>query len=369
MVKKSTLRHRLRRFISERAYVVESHVFLRSHRGFRLLAAQHGVVEAKSLPADEEVTVMVTLGWWVTSFFRRPKTCDAVVARRTFGRFGNQTFQLANTLTLARSLEINVALLPGNTVTEPGTHLVEGVTWNNGPDIVKPVTTKNVFAVFPGLFSRRAHLVGTFFQTAVIPQELVNRELRTTTFAHLRDSLTTTQPITPEDPQHLVIHLRGDDVFNVSPPKAYAQPPLAFYQLVLSDDDWKKVTIVSGDQKNPVLVPLIEELDSRGIEHRFQSGTLNEDIAQIRRAKGVVSGRGSFIPAITGLSDAVTTVYCFEDADFFRTDIDVRVVVDRLGEYVAKTYRNNWRNTDEQRSLMLSYSVSSLEFKSAEGAH
>lgn len=363
MGKNQSFRKRIRAFFRERAYVADSRLFFRSHRGFRLLAAPHGIIPANGLPPDEDVSVMVTPGWWVTSFFTKPVLCDAVVARHTFGRFGNQTFQLVNTLTVARSLGISVALLPGNIVTEPGTHRVEGVSWNNQPDTVSPLTTKNMFAVVPGVLSSKAHLVGTFFQTGVIPQKLANRELRTQSFGLVRSTLATKQPVHAAEPNHLVVHIRGDDVFNDSPPKAYAQPPLAFYQLVLDDHPWRKVTIVSGDQKNPVLTPLMRELENRGIEHRFQSETLDEDLAHVRRAKNVVSGRGSFVPAITGLSDAVSTVYCFEESDFFRTDIEVRVVVDRVGEYVEQTYRNNWRNTEEQRVLMVTYSKANLEIK------
>jgi hypothetical protein len=365
MQARKPLIRRLRAMLTDNVYVADSRVFFHSSRGFRLVAKPLGIRNADGLKPDERVSVAVTPGWWLLSFFRKPPGVEAIVARFPFGRFGNQTFQLVHTLTIARHLGLPRALLPGNTVTPSGVRqLRDDVLWDNRQQCVAALTLSNLTTLLKGLFSARAHLSGTFFHTAVLPAGIVTAWTRSQTFEALREALEakTDQPAT--GPDHLVIHIRGDDVFNTLPPKAFAQPPLAFYQMVLDDYAWKEVTVVSGDLLNPVIEPLFAELDSRGVAHRFQSGSLEEDMAHLSGAHTVVAGRGTFVPAITGLSPNTAKVYCFEDDHLFRTDIDLRIVIDNKGDYVESTYRNNWRNTPSQRELMLKYESENLTFRS-----
>lgn len=364
MTEKKPLLRRIRAFVTENVYVSDSRLFFRSHRAFRLLAQPLHIQTADGLPRHERVFVAVTPGWWLLSWFAKRGHLDAVVARFPFGRFGNQTFQLVHTLAIAKGLGIPRALLPGNTVPEAGVHPVDDhTTWDNRPQCASALMLTNLFALIPGLLSPRAHLVGTFFHTTVFPGNMVTADTREKTLEVVRRTLGKKGNAATIDSHHLVIHIRGDDVFNDFPPKAFAQPPLAFYQVVLNDGEWSEATVVSGDQLSPILEPLFAELDKRGIPYRFQSGTLENDMAVLANAHTVVAGRGTFLPAITGLSPNTARVYCFEEDHLFRTDIDLRVVIDKTGEYVESAYRNNWRNTDEQRHLMLHYSPNHLAFR------
>ena len=364
MSEKKPLLRRLRAALTEKVYVADSLVFFHSSRGFALIAKPLGIRSAEGLKPDERVSIAVTPGWWLLSFFRKPPGIEAVVARFPFGRFGNQTFQLVHTLTIAQHFGCRRALLPGNTVSASGVYrLSNDVSWDTRQSCATALTVHNLTAVVKGLFSARAHLAGTFFHTAVLPNQIVTPESRSQTFEAVRDARETQVSTAQTGSDHVVIHIRGDDVFNDLPPKAFAQPPLAFYQVVLGDRDWKAVTVVSGDALNPVLEPLFAELDRRGLPYRFQSGSLEEDMAILSGAHTVVAGRGTFIPAITGLSPHTATVYCFEDDSLFRLDVNLRVVRDNKGEYVESTYRRNWRNTDEQRALMLNYSAENLAFR------
>lgn len=172
-------------------------------------------------------------------------------------------------------------------------------------------------------------------------------------------------PMLPED--HLVIHLRGGDVFGARKPRNYGQPPLSYYEMILDSAEWTAVTIVHQDEKNPVLHPLLALCARRRIPSLRQTGTLAEDLPTLLRASTLVAGRGTFIPAIAGLGRHVRTVYFFEDKfSLFPAvpGLNIIRVTDRAGDYVEKILSGNWANTPEQRALMLEYPVSSLVIES-----
>ena len=159
-------------------------------------------------------------------------------------------------------------------------------------------------------------------------------------------------------PDCLVIHLRGGDVFSERDVTNYGQPPLAYYLKVLDHKKWGSVRIVYQDDLNPVLPGIISACLDRGIPCEKSSGTLLQDLQVLLQAQVLVGGRGTFLPAVAGLSSHVSQVYFFEDK--FRIEpprhgIQVWRVIDAKGEYKQRILSGNWHNTVEQRNLMLSY--------------
>jgi hypothetical protein len=71
------------------------------------------------------------------------------------------------------------------------------------------------------------------------------------------------------------------------------------------------------------------------------------------------------MPAVVGLSRFASKVYFFQDK--FSVDppvggVEMIRVTDAGGTYVRDVLSNNWENSDYQRSLMLTYPQSNLEF-------
>ena len=161
----------------------------------------------------------------------------------------------------------------------------------------------------------------------------------------------------------LTVHLRGGDVFGPRKPKAYGQPPLSFYELVLNDEAWEEVTIVHQDFLNPVLPGLVKLCEQRGITPRLVSGALETDISVLLESPSLVAGRGTFIPAIAGLSRRCTKLFYFEDKCNLvprRSGIEVVRVVDYKGTYRRCLLSQNWEDSPEQRKMMNDYPLSSL---------
>ncbi len=217
-------------------YVSSGHLFVKSNRGFQILARARGIDYSNHLPGFERVWVSVTPAWWIRSWLIASGELDAVVVRAVFGRFGNQVFQLAHALTVASGTRAKAVLAPGNSVPPPDQSVVvAGKEVDNSRSAVSFLTRRNISAFLTGLISPRAHLVGTFFHTSVLPSALFSAQQRTVAMHRLIEAGLTRSPEGALTSDHLVIHVRGDDAFSARPHRAYGQPPLSFYALVLDD--------------------------------------------------------------------------------------------------------------------------------------
>lgn len=161
----------------------------------------------------------------------------------------------------------------------------------------------------------------------------------------------------------LVIHLRGGDVFGSRDVANYGQPPLSYYLGILDHQQWESVKVVHQDERNPVLEGIVQACLERKLPCERFSGTLLEDLQILLRAQTLVAGRGTFMPAVVGLSQHVSNVYFFEDKFVLQPDRDgVRMwrVIDKKGDFKKRVLSSNWTNSADQRSLMLSYPSQNL---------
>ena len=163
----------------------------------------------------------------------------------------------------------------------------------------------------------------------------------------------------------LVVHVRSGDVFvgNGAHP-GYGQPPLAYYRRIISSREWNKIHLVFEDCGNPVISPLVQFVESLGIPLIRHSGSLESDLSVLLSARTLVAGIGTFMSGVVSISKNVKTIYGFERyANWGNVDLNVIMVSDSKRDYVGSILTNNWRNTPEQRELMLTYPDENLAFK------
>jgi len=175
--------------------------------------------------------------------------------------------------------------------------------------------------------------------------------------------LETREDITGND---LVIHVRSGDIYFRERVGNWGQPPVAYYEKIIREEQWSRVFVVCEDNESPVLLPIAALCDSLGIEHFFQSGTLAEDLALLASATNLVVGRGTFAPAIVLLNMALEKVFFFEDrfdSKFVDPSTELVRVVDEQGTYRESVLQGGWVNSEEQRKLMVSYPTSALGFE------
>lgn len=164
------------------------------------------------------------------------------------------------------------------------------------------------------------------------------------------------RPAWPED--HLVIHIRAGDVFEGAGHPLYGQPPLAFYTLVLKALPWRRVTLVCEDRANPVVDALLAWRQPGVPPVEYRAGSLAEDLEILLSATSLVASLGTFMPAVLALSANARRVACFENIWYgqnLHQHAELLVVRDVAGGYSPQVLVRNWRNTANQRALMLEY--------------
>ena len=350
----------IRQFLKTHTYHSGQNLFFRSRRAFRLLATPRGIGPPENFSEYEKVFVYVTPWWWVASFFRTSTAFSAVVVPKTFGRFGNQTLQLAHAITIAHLFHAKTVLCPGNGILPRHQGpLPDGTSLNT---TTTAIGKAGVGSILRGLLtsSQEAHLVGNFFYTTALENGSVTPEERTISYDLIKKAIGSQHTVAPLPPEHLVIHLRGGDAFGPHAHNEYGQPPLAFYRLILSEGEWSKVTIVTADDIHPLLPQIINDVKERGVPCSIQSGTVDEDTKFLMSATTLVSSRSTFIPAIAAFSDNARTIYVFGDDDRFPTHVTVKRVTDTVGTYWNSTCVYNWTDEPWQRELMVNYPLGNL---------
>lgn len=294
----------------------------------------------------------------------RGKTIPAIgsaIVLLELGMFGNMTRRLANSLALALAVPLGGVVVPKKWVFH------EGIFEKGKFSFSEQFTVW--FAESPSMVGNDTRLLMTtdlyrdYGLGGRNSEQMVSRA-----WLILRQMLVPHVPKVSAGSEHLTIHLRGGDVFGPRKPKAYGQPPLAFYSLVLLTREWSGVTIVCQDHANPVLEPLGNLCESMGLPYRIQNDSLDKDLTVLLAAENLVAGRGTFVPAVAGLSPFCKQVYYFHDkcnlVPHIRSLQTIRVV-DAEGIYTKNVLANNWENSEMQRQLMITYPASALAFESS----
>ena len=169
-------------------------------------------------------------------------------------------------------------------------------------------------------------------------------------------------PVAPVPDDELVVHIRSGDLFGSNPHRAYGQPPLSFYTLIIEAlrkaGEIQRVCLVFEDAKNPCVSALADYLDRIGMPFRIQSGSFAEDVAVICGARRVVFGVGTFGLGMAASSERMREVYCFRQPGFKTLpDLERVWVVDAADDYIP---RRGWLGTPDQLSAMIHYPVEKL---------
>jgi len=160
----------------------------------------------------------------------------------------------------------------------------------------------------------------------------------------------------------LYIHIRGGDIFlNNGPGYApdYAQPPLCFYQKIITKYKFRKIYIISSDQENPVINKLIK--DQGNIIYKKNS--LEKDIASLALSYNIVGSISSFLISILKLNN---NLKYFWEYNRYPTNMGIHHIHHLLYKYKrnytifkmepSETYKNEmiiWENSQSQRKIML----------------
>jgi hypothetical protein len=277
----------------------------------------------------------------------RSGSLDAI-ALRAFGRFGNNLRQILHATFFAEAI---------------GVERIHVQQVNVGRlSRAKTVGDITFVPERPGPASG-AVLVGSFFHTDAFRAtflELNARRRWGIVCRYLRPMLFGRWTCVAPDDDVLHIHLRGGDVFGSRVHRGYAQPPLAYYKAVLAHfcrlRRSPRFVVVFEDRRNPCVEPFCALLAHEGMDFALHRGDFESTVGELLTATNLVVGTGTFGAMIGLVSSNTKRIYGFRDlierATFHEKGADVLIARDIGGGYIG---RDEWRNSKEQRALMLDY--------------
>lgn len=253
-------------------------------------------------------------------------------------RFGNSVHRLVNALGLARAFDIRLVAIP---------------QWE---------FLKDQFEIQGIRFTKQAPrpssriLWGSFEKNSLIKHLIGTVDVRQT-IRELSEGFSFDTRPSPRGKATLTIHIRSGDIFEGNRAKHYGQPPLAFYKRVFDRGEWEHVCVIFQNFSNPVIEPLLEWLNNRGVSPEIHEGKVVSALEELWRARNLVVSNGSFLEATIASSDNLKRVYVFGQHSARRFShlgghLDTHPYRDIFGLYEREVMLA-WRDRRWQRNLMV----------------
>jgi len=159
---------------------------------------------------------------------------------------------------------------------------------------------------------------------------------------------------------HLYIHIRSGDIFRKTPNGHYAQPPLCFYQLILNQNKFKKIYLISENNKNPIISKLLNQYSNI----IYRTNTLLIDMSYLISAYNIVASISSFLTSIIQLNNNLKLLWDYNiyhmsekilhnHYDLFKYPNNNFIVYRMEPSFKYKNIMFKWKNNKKQRKLMI----------------
>ena len=154
------------------------------------------------------------------------------------------------------------------------------------------------------------------------------------------------------------IHIRAGDIFNIigNTHSKYLQPPLYFYEKIISENISKNIVIVYENNSNPVVNKLITKY--KNIKNiTFQSSSIINDIYTLSNCKQLVVSNGTFwlVPYFnSNIIENIIIADYMKENHWFKFDEDTSFTEIKLPNYMNGEI---WKNTIIQREHMINYLI------------
>ena len=158
----------------------------------------------------------------------------------------------------------------------------------------------------------------------------------------------------------LYIHIRSGDIFIPQPHSPYVQPPLCFYNDILTNFKFRNIYIISKDTSNPLIKKLLKLYPVIS----YSQKSMKEDISLLINAYKIVNSISSFVNGIIQLNYNLKflweyNIYHMNEKlyvyyhEFIKYPYN-NYTIFRMEPsfcYINKMYR--WKNTRNQITLMI----------------
>ena len=266
-----------------------------------------------------------------SGFIKKYNDTIKSVYLKQYGRLGNNIVQLINAVFFSEILNITTIYVP------EGFCMISKSIINNETrtNIVPSNQIPNGTVILgPELFDLNFYQSNPYKWARVFASET----LKNLPHVNVRDD-------------DLCIHIRSGDIFSRRPCPIYGQPPLCFYEAIINKWGFKSIFILSEDRWSPVTKPLVEKYNAKLIITDRPT-----TISYILSARNLVLSFGTFIPSLLKLvpDDPGRRIFRYGGSHDYTFDIWKEYYFMTPSKYYSQNMLGrNWRNTEEQRKIML----------------
>ena len=147
----------------------------------------------------------------------------------------------------------------------------------------------------------------TFDKRSIYYQRLIKPEIR---IDMLKNEIKRNLPKIKINSTDLFIHIRSGDIFkymqNIN--LDYAQPPLCFYQSIITSFNFTKIYIIAQDKENPIIDIFIEKYPNI----IFHKNKLEKDVSILANAYNLVGSISSFFTTLIIINENVENIWEFD---------------------------------------------------------
>jgi hypothetical protein len=266
--------------------------------------------------------------------------------RKWYGRLGNNIVQVINTIFIAlyyKNLNIKIPL--HNFFNKEFICINNDISFNDYSEF-----ESNEFFYQDHTMKSHSWVIPECFETNIEESLQTIRDLFLFKFNQL-------EALGEND---LTIHIRSGDIFYLlNPNDGYTQPPLSYYIDIIESSEYKNknknIYLVCEDKLNPCVNKLLELYP----DIHFSINDIVDDVKLLMRSTNVISSNGTFVPALLNMTDYTKKIYTpsyfstFNECLFNNTAEIIKIDLD---EY--KSIMGPWKNTQQQREIMLTYTMS-----------
>ena len=284
----------------------------------------------KPYPRDLSITVPIFAKLIGKDHFADGRFKYPSIYIKMTGRLGNNIVQLSNAIYFCEIMNVSTIYIRHN------------FCW-----IKNPITTSKGIKIIPTSRKLKESLVlwrniFSFNTDGYCPEDRVH-EFASETIKGV--------PQVKVNDDDLYIHIRSGDIFRRSPSPYYGQPPLCFYESIIEKWGFKNVYLLIEDKKNPVINNLVKKYNAKLVRT-----SLTKTIAYILNSRNLVLSFGTFLPSILKLKeeDSEKRIFRYGNSIAPLTAIWSRFYFTEVSQFYRENMLSvNWKNTREQRKLMI----------------
>ena len=275
-----------------------------------------------------------------------------------FGRFGNNIYQLLNIILESEKQNdgINIDLLSNLNMILNINMIEKSVNKKFKNKIKKEIVSDHFMPKDLHLINKRTVDISRFFDIA---KNYIHNNFKI--------------DVSPISEKTCTIHLRAGDIFSKFCHNAYVQPPLAYYKKIIDENNNKYDQFIILTEPEPSqqekimrdakMNPCVKELLEYSPKTKIVNGNMFQHYQILLKSQSIILSRSSFSDTSTFISPNIKNIYfwsynhCLDDTTVFPDSINVK------GYKLLKPYIEigEWKHTQEQLNLMLTYKKSDIE--------